>query len=122
MKKQLIAFFSACLLAVIAVGCGSETTMDSAKFDQAFASASGDIKTSADKVSAAIKSQDMRGAIDAVASIISKSNELSQAQIDAANEVFVLANVIISEKGQQASATEAKTKADDLTKQAQGAN
>lgn len=117
MKKHLTALFAACLLAVIAVGCGSETTLDSAKFDQAFASASGEIKTAADKVSSAIKSNDLRATLDSVAVVIAKSNELSQAQIDAANEVFVLANVIIAEKGQRQSASEAKSKADELANQ-----
>ncbi|HAV65566.1 MAG TPA: hypothetical protein DCY13_24720 [Verrucomicrobiales bacterium] len=122
MKKQLIALCTACVLAVVMIGCKGEAKVETAKFEQAFAGSSGEIKEAADKVAADVKANNLAAALDSINKIMTKSNELSQAQLDAAGEVFVMLNVASFERGAKQSATEAKSKADELQKQATGAN
>ncbi len=120
MKKSLITIVASCALALFVVGCGSEEKLDSSKLQSEFASTSGEIKASADKAVAAINAGNINEAITALDVLISHSNDLSQAQIDAATEAFVVANVVVFEKGDAESAAQAKSKADELKAQAKG--
>jgi hypothetical protein len=52
--------------------------------------------------------------------VLSKSNELGGAQLEAAGEAFVLANVILQQRGNELSAAQAKADADALENQAKG--
>jgi len=121
MKKSLFTWLASCALAVCLVGCGSETTVDSTKLKAEFSGASAEIKTEADAAAAAIDSGDMRAAVASLGKVLSFSNDLSQAQINAAEEAFVLANVVLVEKGDAQSKAESKANKSELQNQAQGA-
>lgn len=120
MKKSLHTLIAACVLALFAVGCGSKTTVDSAKLKSEFASVTGDAKSEADAAIAAIDSGDMRGAVNALGKLITFSNDLNQAQLTAVEEAFVLANVSVLESGSAASEAESKANKAALEQQAQG--
>lgn len=120
MKKSLINFVAACMLAVSVVGCGSEASVDVAGFESNFASASGEVKELADKAAASLKAGNMREALNSINQLLAKSNDLSQAQLDAAGLAFVDANAVLLAKGEQASKVESKAKASELQNQAAG--
>ncbi|GEM_PF-2123279 len=121
MKKSLITLVASCVVTLFLVGCGkSEQTLDSAKLNAEFGSTSGEIKADADKAIAAINAGKINEAITALDLLITHSNDLNQAQIDAATEAFVMANVIVFEQGDKSSAAEAKANAEALKNQAKG--
>lgn len=124
MKKSLARLFASSALAFsiafIVVGCGSETTLDSNKLQAEFGSASGDVKADADKAIAAINAKKYGEAVTALSMLMSRSNDMSQAQILAAEETFVSANVLMFERGDKDSAAEAKANKDALNAQATG--
>lgn len=121
MKKSLISLFASCALALFVVGCGSETTLDSTKLEDTFGDMPpGDVKTDADKAIAAINAKKYSEAVTALSMLMSRSNDMSQAQILAAEETFVSANVLMFERGDKDSAAEAKANKDALNAQATG--
>jgi len=120
MKKSLIALLVGCVVAFSSTGCKKEATVDTAKLQSAFSGAPAEIKELVDKSVAAIKANDFKTAISTLDTVLGKSNELGQAQLDAVGEAFVLANVILQERGAAISAAEAKANADKLKAQAQG--
>ena len=120
MKKSFIAMLTAGALAIIGAGCGGETKVDTAKLQQEFSGASGEIKENVEKAVTAIKAGNLREGITALGFVLTKSNELSQAQFNAAGEAWTLANDLIMKTGGAASAAEAKAKADELKKQSGG--
>jgi hypothetical protein len=111
---------SACALVVLGTGCGKETTVDTAKLQQDFASASGEIKENVDKAVADIKAGNYQGAMMALSFVLTKSNELSQVQLNTAGEAWTLANAVLMEKGTAASAAQSKADAAALEAQAKG--
>jgi hypothetical protein len=117
MKKMLNVLLFACALALGAVGCSKEENVDTAALSSAFASAPPEIKEMVDKAVAAINANDYRTAISLLDTVLTKSNELGQVQMDAAGQAFVLANVILRERGAAIAAQEAMAKAAELEAQ-----
>jgi hypothetical protein len=120
MKKSLFTFIAACFTSAFLVGCGGEATVDTSKLQSQFASASGDAKAEVDKAITAINSGDMRGAVSSLGKVMTMSNDLSQAQLTAVEEAFVMANVVVLEQGDAQSAAESKANKSALQDQAQG--
>ena len=120
MKKSLITMFAVCAVAFGTAGCKKEENVDTAKLQSAFASAPAEVKADVDKAVAAIGANDYKTAISLLSTVLTKSNELGQAQLDAAGEAFVMANVILQDRGAAMSAAEAKAKAGELNAQAKG--
>ena len=120
MKKSFIAMLAAGTLAVIGMGCSGESKVNTAKLQQEFGSASGELKANVDKAVAAINAGNLREGIIALGLVISKSNELSQAQFNAAGEAWTLANDLVMKTGGATSAAEAKKNADALKAQSGG--
>ena len=120
MKKSFVSFFATCAIALFMVGCGSEEKVDSAQLKSQFGSASGEIKDAADKAISAIDSQNMSAAIQALGTLIAHSNDLSQAQLDAAQQAFVSVNVIAFDKGNAESEAKSQADKDALEAQAKG--
>ena len=120
MKKSLFTFVAACFAAVFLVGCGGQATVDTSKLQSEFASASGDAKTEVDKAINAINSGDMLGAVSALGKVMTMSNDISQAQLTAVEEAFVMANVVVLEQGDAQSAAESKANKSALQEQAKG--
>ncbi len=117
MKKSIIALLAACVVAFGTAGCSKEANIDTAQLQSAFTAAPPEIKEKVDKALAAIKSNDYKSAISLLATVITKTNELGQAQLDAAGRAFALANEILQFRGAEISAAEAKAKAADLNAQ-----
>ncbi len=111
----------ACALVLGAVGCSKEENVDTAALASAFASAPPEIKEMVDKAVAAINANDYRNAISLLNTVLTKSNELGQAQMDAAGLAFVLANEILRERGVAIGAAEAKAKAAEIEAQSKSA-
>jgi hypothetical protein len=120
MKKSFIALLTICLIGFGVTGCKKEENVDTAKLQSAFAGAPAEIKEMVDKAAAAIGSNDYKTAISLLDTVLSKSNELGGAQLEAAGEAFVLANVILQQRGNELSAAQAKADADALENQAKG--
>jgi hypothetical protein len=117
MKKTFNVLLFACALALGAVGCSKEVNVDTAALSSAFASAPPEIKEMVDKAVAAINANDYKNAISLLDTVLTKSNELGQVQMDAAGLAFVLSNQILRERGAAIAAAEAKTKAAELEAQ-----
>ena len=120
MKKTFIAMLAAGTLAVIGMGCSGESKVNTAKLQQEFGNASGEVKANVDKAVAAINAGNLREGIIALGLVISKSNDLSQAQFNAAGEAWTLANDLVMKTGGAATAAEAKKNADALKAQSGG--
>jgi hypothetical protein len=117
MKKTFNVLLFACALALGAVGCSKEVNVDTAALSSAFASAPPEIKEMVDKAVAAINANDYKNAISLLDTVLTKSNELGQVQMDAAGLAFVLSNEILRTRGAAIAAAEAKTKAAELEAQ-----
>jgi len=117
MKKTFNVLLFACALALGAVGCSKEENVDTAGLTSAFASAPPEIKEMVDKAVAAINANDYRNAISLLDTVLTKSNELGQVQMDAAGLAFVLSNEILRTRGAAIAAAEAKAKAAELEAQ-----
>lgn len=121
MKKSLVAFLTACVLSFGLVGCKKEENVDTGALQSAFASAPPEIKEMVDKAVAAFGVSDYKTAISLLATVITKTNELGQAQLDAAGLAFATANSILQTRGAEISAAEAKSKKADLEAQGKAA-
>lgn len=117
MKKSALVLLFACALALGVVGCGKEVNVDTAALSSAFAGSPPEIKEMVDKAVAAINANDYRTAISLLDTVLTKSNELGQVQMDAAGLAFVLSNQILRERGAAIAAAEAKAKAAELEAQ-----
>ena len=120
MKKTFTALLTATVVALGSVGCKKEENVDTAALQSAFASAPDEIKQLVDSAVTAINGNDFKKAISVLDTVISKSNDLSPGQLTAAGEAFVLANHILTTRGAEISAAEAKAKASELQNQAKG--
>lgn len=117
MKKSFVALLMACLVAVGITGCAKEVSVDTAGLQSAFASAPAEIKEMVDKAVAAFGVSDYKTAISLLATVITLTNELGQAQLDAAGLAFATANSIIQTRGSEISAAEAAAKKTELEAQ-----
>ncbi len=120
MKKSFIAVLTACVLTLGLVGCAKEEKVDTAALQSAFSSAPADIKEMVDKAVAAFGASDYKTAISLLATVITKTNELGQAQLDAAGLAFATANSIVQTRGAEISAAEAAAKKAELEAQGKG--
>jgi hypothetical protein len=120
MKKSLAALLIACFVAVGVTGCAKEEKVDTAALQSAFSAAPADIKEMVDKAVAALGANDYKSAISLLATVITKTNELGQAQLDAAGLAFATANSILQTRGSEIAAAEAKAKKAELEAQGQG--
>jgi len=120
MKKIFLAVLAIGVIGFGSIGCKKEESVDTAALQSAFASAPAEIKEQVDKAVTALGASDYKTAISILDTVLTKSNELGQAQLDAAGRAFVAANVILQTTGAAASAAEAKAKAGELNAQAKG--
>jgi len=121
MKKSLVSLLTACVITFGLVGCAKEEKVDTAALQSAFSAAPAEIKEMVDKAVAAFGVSDYKTAISLLATVITKTNELGQAQLDAAGMAFATANSILQTRGAELSAAEAKAKKDELEAQGKGA-
>lgn len=95
--KWLITILA--LVAFILAGCGGPGTVDTTEMEQAFASASPEIKEQAQKVVDAVKAQKFKEALYPLDNLVT-NDTLPQAQLEAAQKIAVAINqVIIARKG-----------------------
>jgi hypothetical protein len=120
MKKSLAALLITCFVAVGLTGCAKEEKVDTAALQSAFAAAPADLKEMVDKSVAALGANDYKSAISLLATVITKTNELGQAQLDAAGMAFATANSILQTRGSEIAAAEAKAKKAELEAQGKG--
>lgn len=117
MKKSFVVLLLACFVAVGVIGCAKEEKVDTAALQSAFSGAPADIKEMVDKAVTAFGASDYKSAISLLATVITKTNELGQAQLDAAGRAFASATSILQTRGAEISAAEAKAKKAELEAQ-----
>jgi hypothetical protein len=115
-------FLFACALILVTVGCGKEESVDTGALSAAFAGAPPEIRELVDQAVAAIHANDYKNAISLLDTVLTKSNELGQMQMDAAGQAFVPANVILRERGVALGAAGAKAKAAEIEARSKSAS